>query len=140
MTLLSLHAAVTWFMAGLIWFVQIVHYPLFLAVGEADCVAYALKHQRRTSWVVGPPMLLEATLSLWIVFDPPAGVEGWQAWLGLALLGAIWGSTAFLQVPCHRLLAEGFGSAAASRLVANNWIRTVFWTTRGILALAMLGG
>ena len=32
--LLLLHAAATLFMTGLIWFVQVVHYPLFARVGE----------------------------------------------------------------------------------------------------------
>jgi len=33
--LLFFHAAMTLFMVGVIWFVQIVHYPLFRGVGEA---------------------------------------------------------------------------------------------------------
>ncbi len=33
--LLFVHAAMTLFMVGVIWFVQIVHYPLFRGVGEA---------------------------------------------------------------------------------------------------------
>ena len=32
--LLQLHALATIFMAGVIWFVQVVHYPLFRAVGR----------------------------------------------------------------------------------------------------------
>ena len=31
---LIIHAAATWFMVGLIWFVQIVHYPMFANVGR----------------------------------------------------------------------------------------------------------
>ena len=34
MLLLLLHAGATFFMCGLIWFVQIVHYPLFAQVGS----------------------------------------------------------------------------------------------------------
>ncbi len=32
--LLILHAGATLYMAGVIWFVQIVHYPLFSRVGQ----------------------------------------------------------------------------------------------------------
>lgn len=31
--LLLVHAAATWAMVGLVWFVQVVHYPLFAQVG-----------------------------------------------------------------------------------------------------------
>ena len=47
--LLSLHLAATAAMTGLIWFVQVVHYPLFAAVGADQFVAYEVAHQRRTS-------------------------------------------------------------------------------------------
>ena len=57
---------------------------------------------------------------------------------GLALLAAVWMSTALLQVPCHRKLAHGFDSDIVRRLVATNWIRTVCWTLRLLVALALL--
>ena len=36
MALLLVHLAATWFLAGLIWVIQLVHYPLFAAVERAD--------------------------------------------------------------------------------------------------------
>jgi hypothetical protein len=43
-----------------------------------------------------------------------------------------------LQVPCHRTLERGFDPAVARRLVATNWIRTVCWSLRLLVALALL--
>ena len=60
MSLLIVHAAATWFMTGLIWFVQIVHYPLFAKVGALAFKEYEHDHQRKTTWVVAPVMLIEA--------------------------------------------------------------------------------
>lgn len=54
------HAGATWFMTGLIWFVQIVHYPLMGAVPGDAFRVYQELHQRRTTWIVGPVMLVEA--------------------------------------------------------------------------------
>ena len=54
-----LHLAVTLFVVGVIWFVQVVHYPLMASVGRAESAAYVQAHTRRTAWVVGPPMLVE---------------------------------------------------------------------------------
>jgi hypothetical protein len=61
-----------------------------------------------------------------------------MAWTGLALVAAIWLSTAAIQVPCHAKLAAGFDAEVHARLVSSNWIRTVAWTARGLLALAMI--
>ena len=64
--ILLLHAAATVFMTGLIWFVQVVHYPLFSAVGRDRFSEYEGRHSRLTGRVVGAPMLLElATADLW---------------------------------------------------------------------------
>ena len=57
---------------------------------------------------------------------------------GLALLATIWISTAAVQVPLHRRLAAGFDHRLARRLVRTNWTRTLAWTARSGLALALL--
>lgn len=138
--LLAAHALGTWFMTGLIWFVQIVHYPLFHAVADADRAAYARRHSRRTTWVVGPVMGLEAVTALWIAVQPPPHLTGsWLPGAGAALVVVVWLSTAFVQVPLHERLAAGAGADVVARLVRTNWLRTVAWTGRGVMAAWMLG-
>jgi len=134
-TILLLHAAATWYMVGLIWFVQLVHYPLFGAVGAGGFRDYAREHQRRTTWVVGPPMLTELATGGWLTLHPPAGVGRAPFVVGLALLAAIWLSTALLQVPRHGVLAEGYEARVHRTLVTTNWVRTVGWSLRGALVL-----
>ncbi len=131
------HLASTWFMAGLIWFVQVVHYPLFDGVGREAFAEYESRHAARTTWVVGPPMLVEAASAILLLWLHPAGVAEWQAWTGLGLLAPIWISTALVQVPCHDRLAAGFDASTHRRLVATNWLRTAAWTARGALVLGM---
>jgi hypothetical protein len=133
-----MHACSTVFMMGLIWFVQIVHYPLTGSVGAGSLATYQAEHMRRTSWVVGPPMLVEAATTAWLLLEQPAGVPAWILSAGAGLLVAVWMSTALLQVPAHnRLLTEG-STQAVPRLVATNWIRTIGWTARAGLALWVL--
>ena len=135
-TLLALHAAATGFMVGLIWFVQVVHYPLFSSVGDEQFPRYALAHQTRTTFVVMPPMLVELiTAALLLTVD---AVPRNLALLGLGLLIATWISTFAVQVPCHARLARGFHAPAHRALVATNWARTILWTARLPLALWML--
>jgi hypothetical protein len=132
--LLAAHAIVTLFMTGLIWFVQVVHYPLFDRVGKADFASYEQEHTRRTGWLVGGPMLLELGLAAALAWSP----GGTAAWCGLGLLAIIWLSTAVWQVPMHRRLERGFDQAAHLRLKRGNWVRTIAWSLRGVLAAQML--
>lgn len=129
------HLASTLFMTGLIWFVQVVHYPLFDGVGGADFAAYERRHRARTTLVVGPPMLLEAATAVALFWIRPAGAATGPLVAGLALLALIWGSTAFLQVPCHGRLTESFAASVHRRLVVTNWIRTAAWSVRALLIL-----
>jgi hypothetical protein len=130
---LLLQVLSTWFLVGLIWTIQVVHYPLFAAVGEDRFVAYEASHTRLITLVVGPVMLIEALTAGLLVVARPALVPGWIAWTGLGLVILIWLSTAILQVPDHTKLANGFDPAAHTHLVGTNWLRTIAWTARGIL-------
>ena len=138
LTLLSVHLAATAAMTGLIWFVQVVHYPLFASVGEPQFVAYEASHRWRTSLVVGPLMGLETFTALILVVSPPAGQGRTLALVGVALLAVIHASTVLLQIPRHTELSEAHDHAAIRRLVRSNWVRTVGWSARGVLAVAML--
>jgi hypothetical protein len=136
--ILLANAVATLFMTGLIWFVQVVHYPLFAAVGSPEFPAYSRLHQSFTTMVVGPPMLIEAITAGLLVFSRPAGVSAWIPWLGLALVGVIWISTALLQIQAHGRLASGFIPETGAFLVSTNWIRTAAWTARAGLVVLML--
>ena len=129
--------AATLVMVGIIWFVQIVHYPLFSRVGAASSAIYSGAHSRLTGLVVGPPMLVEAATAVALVLGPPPGVSSWLATIGFVLLAVIWLSTALLQAPRHRELGLGFDAASHRFLVASNWLRTACWSARGLVVLRM---
>ena len=138
MPVLLVQAFASLALTGLIWCIQVVHYPLFAAVGRDEFTRYEADHARLITLVVGPLMLVELAAVLWLAAVRPVGVPAWMAWTGLALVAAIWLSTAAIQVPCHAKLAAGFDAEVHARLVSSNWIRTVAWTARGLLALAMI--
>ncbi len=118
------------FLVGLIWTIQLVHYPSFAKVNPDRFLDFHSFHTRSISLIVIPLMLSELILSLWILGQD-------QSLLSLvmfALLLIIWGSTAFLSVPLHNQLSLGYSEKAISALVATNWIRTIAWTVRGIIA------
>ena len=138
MPLLIAQLLVSGFLSGLIWTIQVVHYPLMARVGVDQFAQYERLHSASITPLVGPAMLAEAAIAgLLLVHRPPA-VSAWMAWTGALLVVAIWAVTFFVSVPCHAALAQGFDAAAHDRLVATNWLRTVAWTGRAALAAWML--
>ncbi len=136
--ILLVQLATTLPLVGLIWFVQVVAYPLFARVAAADFPAYHRAHSRLITFVVAPLMLgelLGATAWLcWPLDDVPLPV----AWVGAALAVIAWIVTMFVSVPRHNVLARGFDARACDVLIVTNWIRTAAWTVRGATLLWVL--
>lgn len=133
-----IHVLASFMMTGLIWFVQVIHYPLFAEVPAEIFQRYELNHTRLTSYVVAPLMLTELSSACLLPFLFDQKVFFSLLLTNLLLLLGIWASTFFIQVPLHRQLSEGFSAKAIQKLVRSNWIRTVLWTLRAGILLILL--
>ncbi len=121
-------------LTGLVWFVQVVHYPLLARVGPSSFAAYEQEHVRRTTWLAVPLMVTEGiVVAMLLLLDTSAATV-----LGAVLLAGIWASTFLVQVPCHRVLEKEWSAPAHARLVRSNWVRTALWTARSAIAVALL--
>lgn len=132
------HASTTWFLTGLIWFVQVVHYPLLARVGASSQVDYHTLHSRITTRLVVPVMGLEGATSALLLVLHPANIPTFWLLIGMLLELVIWLSTVLIQVPAHRRLCRAFQAEVHQHLVQSNWLRTLAWSARGILALGIL--
>jgi len=138
MTLLvMLHLASTWTMVGVIWMVQLVHYPLMAHTGPTHSAAYQRLHVQKMSTLVIPVMLTEAVTALGICLMATSSFNH-IAWLGLALLGAIWAVTGLVSVPAHDKLLSGFEPIAHRRLLLSNLLRSALWSCRGLIAIQLV--
>lgn len=137
-TALIANVAATLYMVGLIWMVQIVHYPLLAIVGTERASDVAREHQRRTGNVVGPPMLIEGVSTLALLIWQPDGVSWWLPWINGVFLAIALGCTIFLSVPLHDKMSKNPDSSVGHRLVVTNWPRTFAWSARGALCIVML--
>ena len=136
-SLFLVHVLLTWFMVGLIWTIQVVHYPLMGEVGPERFPKYSELHNQKITWIVGPVMLLEAgTGALLFFFGETHG----YFLISLGMLAIVWASTAFVQVPLHTQLGRGFSISVHRALVRTNWIRTFAWSLRGVLLGVILLG
>ena len=134
--LISIHIFTTLAMTGIIWFVQIVHYPLFQKVGSNNFVDYETAHVRLTGQIVMPLMLGELMTGFMLTFlysnhiDPPYLLH-----CGTGLIVINWFITFLLFVPMHHSLSQRFSLQMSCRLVSLNWLRTFIWSVRSILVL-----
>jgi hypothetical protein len=131
------HLAATLYLTGLIWVIQVLHYPLMDRVPGDGFVAFHTEHARRISVLVVVPMVVELTTAIALLVIRPQGVSVALLIAGAVLVGVVWLSTFGLQVPLHRRLSQGFNPAAHRALLRSNWIRTVAWTLRGVIAIAI---
>lgn len=123
------HLVATWGLVGLIWTIQVVHYPLFAQVGREAFPVYHRRHTRSITWIVAPLMAVELISGLVLAMEDSSALLRWS----LVLLGFNWLSTACIQIPLHNRLEKGFEPQAHARLVLSNWGRTLAWSGRGIL-------
>jgi hypothetical protein len=133
--LLLAQLATTLPLAGLIWTIQVVHYPLFARVGAPGFAAYHAEHAARITWLVGPLMLVELGAALAWFRWPIERAPTWYAPAMAALVGVAWVTTACGSVPAHAQLELAFDRGAYDRLVASNWARTAAWSLRAALLL-----
>ncbi len=130
---LVLHAAATFYMTGVIWLVQLVHYPMFARLEASTFRRSHAFHSRAISVVVIPAMLLELSMAVAILWHRGSG--DWIAETGLGLLAVIWLTTFLVIVPQHeKLQANGFDAGVHVALCRWNWVRTVAWSARAVIA------
>ena len=126
-------------LTGLIWTVQLVHYPGLALVGKAEFARYHAAHTARMGALVGPLMVLELLLAGWLAWAGRAALPHGAGWWSLALVGVVWAVTFFISVPFHnRLGAGGYDYVVIDGLVRTNWLRTMARTLRLAVLVAVV--
>jgi hypothetical protein len=127
------------YVLGEIWFAQIVVYPLFAKVGQADYVAYHRFYSSRIPLPVIVPGFASFLLPIALVFVRPDSVPLWMVLANAAcgLVGLV--VTVALEIPRHARLEKGGKQERVIReLIRYNWLRTLSITGSALLTLMML--
>ena len=125
----------SFFMTGLIWIVQLVHYPSFHYVGEDNFKAFQLHHVNSIDKIVIPVMVSELATSFGLAWAD--GFLSLNA-IGFYLVILIWASTGLFSVPAHTKLESSKDDQAIKKLVSTNWFRTILWSLKSGLNLYLL--
>ena len=132
--MLIIHLIATSVMVGVIWIIQLVHYPSFHFIELKQYTTFQRFHMSRISYVVFPAMLTELfTLILFIISTDK--VDSFISISGLLLI-LIWLMTAVFFSGAHQKLTLGYNKTIVDKLVKLNWGRTLLWTLRLFLISA----
>lgn len=121
---------------GLIWCVQLVHYPFFLRADQINFIDHIGFHKQRISIIVVPLMTVELATSGILAFETQHFAE-WNLF-GFIVVILIWLVTFFVQVPLHNNLSDGYDESKVQKLIKTNWIRTILWSVKAFSSLFIL--
>ena len=128
--------ALTLYMSGMIWSMQILEYPLFALVGPKEFPAYHWRHNRGLPFLVMLPSLAAFASAVALIFTRPARLPLWASIVIAVLDLFILIATVAREAPLHAQIdREGSQAGLIRQLVQGNWIRTVLWTVNAILLL-----
>jgi len=135
--LFMIHLVSTSFMVGVIWIVQLVHYPTFLFIDEQKSYDFQKFHMSRISYIVMPAMTTELFSGIYIYIYSNMAIDSKLFLLSLTILIINWIITALVFVEMHNKLLINYKIEIISLLVKWNWLRTLLWSVRLILLLRM---
>jgi hypothetical protein len=130
-----LHLVATAAMVGVIWIVQLTHYPAFRFVDPLQFKRFEDFHRSSISFVVIPLMLTEVVSGAFLFLS---GYRSMFFVLSLFVLLLVWISTFLIQVPLHNRLGRAPDPVIIERLITTNWLRTGGWSIRIVLLLLLV--
>ena len=129
--MLIIHLIATSVMVGVIWIIQLVHYPSFHFIELKQYTTFQRFHMSRISYVVIPAMLTELFTIILIVISMDQ--IDTLVLASAILLIFIWLMTAVFFSGVHQKLTLGYDQTVVDKLVKLNWGRTLLWTLRLLL-------
>ena len=123
---------------GLIWTIQLVHYPSMKYIPKDRFSEYHNFHSIRISILAIPLMFAELVTSIILLYQNLNNAIQTIVLVNLILVLLIWLSTFLIQVPLHNALSKEKNIEKLSKLIFSNWIRTILWTARSILMILFL--
>lgn len=133
--ILLLNLIVTAMLTGLIWTIQLVHYPSFRFIREEDFIEFEKFHCKSISFIVAPLMSIELILANLLIIYDFNSIYFNHFLIAFFLVLIVWLSTLIFQMPYHKKLEEGFDHKVQKLLVKSNWIRTMAWSIRLLLLI-----
>ena len=127
----EVHFLSTSLMVGIIWVIQLLHYPTFHFIKESNYVEFQHFHMQRISFIVVPAMILELLSAFMLVYY----IRSSLLTVCLIILLVIWLITFVFFTKLHQSLLGGYDKIIVDKLVQINWARTILWSLRLIILI-----
>lgn len=121
---------ITFALFGLIWTIQLVHYPAFHYIDLKKFTEFEKMHMVKITYIVGPLMLGEFVVSLTLLFLTAFALKSIIVFIIVILL---WLSTLLFSIPCHKKLANEKNDGEIQKLISTNWARTILWSLKVLI-------
>ena len=133
---LLVHLTFTSIMTGVIWVIQIVHYPSFHFIEKELYTVFQKFHMNKISIIVIPIMVAELITGIMLFLDKSS--KSPFLIISFIILVLIWLITGVFFTKAHNELITGYQELVVNQLVVMNWIRTLLWTLRLLLLIGFL--
>ena len=120
-------------MSGVIWVIQLLHYPSFHFINEKKYVDFQHFHMERISFIVIPVMIIELASALLLAYFFQSSLTI----ILLTLVLGVWLVTFIFFTNMHQKLTNGYDPSIVDRLIQINWSRTILWSFRLIILLSI---
>ena len=124
----------TFMLTGLIWTIQIIHYPSFKYISQNQFPDFMTFHMNKITYIVMPLMLLELMSASYLFIY----IFSTFTIINFLFVVFIWLSTFLLSIPCHNKLKEKYDPKTIEKLVITNWPRTILWSLKSILSILIM--
>ncbi len=124
-------------MLGIIWFIQLIHYPLLNKIKEG-LSQYEKAHLKRAAFFIGPLLAIDLVVSIFLVSFETRSILIRLATCNLIFNIFYWIWTFLFQIQHHQKLSVGFSRLSIRKLVLHNWVRTLLWTIKCTALLWMI--
>ncbi len=131
--LLKVNFISTSLMVGVIWVIQLLHYPSFHFINDKKYIEFQHFHMQRISFIVIPTMLVELASALLLAYFFRSSLTI----ILLAFLLGVWAITFIFFTNMHQKLTNGYNHSIVDRLIQINWSRTILWSLRLIILLSI---
>ena len=122
-------------MVGVIWVIQLVHYPSFHFIDKNIYGSFQNFHMNKISLIVVPVMILELATGVLLLIINSKNI---LIIISFSILVLIWGITGLFLSDAHGKLITGYDELIVNKLVSMNWIRTFLWTLKMLLLTYLL--
>jgi hypothetical protein len=124
----------TFMLTGLIWTIQIIHYPSFKYISPNKFPDFMIFHMNNITYIVMPLMLLELMSASYLLIS----IFSTVTIINFVFVLFIWLSTCLLSIPCHNKLKVKYDLKTIEKLVITNWPRTILWSLKSILSILIM--